>query len=71
LCWVPHLLHPVQGAQRSNMGEETDNFKLENSFVIMFGTTIGYLVLTWYLDNVWPSEYGVPKHPLFCFYPSK
>lgn len=53
------------------MGEKTDNFKLEDSFVIMFGTIIGYLLLTWYLDNVWPSEYGVPKHPLFCFYPSE
>jgi len=27
-----------------------------------------YLVLTWYLDQVVPNEWGAKKHPLFCFF---
>ena len=27
-----------------------------------------YLLLTWYLDQVVPNEWGAKKHPLFCCY---
>ena len=29
-----------------------------------------YIILIWYLENVWPFQYGVPKSPIFFLYPS-
>jgi hypothetical protein len=33
------------------------------SFVL---NAIFYLILTWYLDQVIPNEWGAKRHPLFC-----
>jgi len=33
------------------------------SFII---NAIFYLILTWYLDQVIPNEWGAKRHPLFC-----
>ncbi|OTF75870.1 ABC transporter sub-family A-like protein [Euroglyphus maynei] len=41
--------------------------------VIMASVGISYFLyafLIWYLDSVWPFQYGVPKHPWFIFDPS-
>jgi len=35
------------------------------SFVI---NIIVYIIITWYLDQVIPNEWGAKKHPLFCFF---
>ncbi|CAG2117255.1 unnamed protein product, partial [Medioppia subpectinata] len=37
---------------------------------IMLLSCVLYAVLIWYLDNVWPFQYGVPKPVLFPFYMS-
>ncbi len=59
-----------QGALSENVNTMLNNFKLTNAFGMMAGMTVLFLVLLWYLDNVFPSEYGVPKHPLFFLTPS-
>ena len=48
----------------------TDNYRVLTSLEMMAATTVVFLLLTWYLDNVLPSEYGVPRHPLFFLSPS-
>lgn len=35
---------------------------------MLFDTAL-YMVLGWYLRNVWPSEFGTRKNPFFCFKP--
>lgn len=51
----------------------TPTFSQEMNYYTI-GTAIGsfilnaifYLVLTWYLDQVVPNEWGAKRHPLFC-----
>ncbi|EEC00249.1 ABC transporter, putative [Ixodes scapularis] len=33
--------------------------------LVMIGSVFIYGLLLWYLDNVWPYQYGIPKHPLY------
>jgi hypothetical protein len=60
----------VQGANRLNTRTSFDNFALSSSFAMLFVMTIVFVFLTWYLDKVLPSEFGVPQHPLFFVSPS-
>ena len=60
----------LQGANRSNTSTSFDNFALSSSFAMLFIMTPMFMALTWYLDKVLPSEFGVPMHPLFFFQPS-
>ncbi len=60
-----------QGITRENATEFSGNFRLSTSYAMLAGMTVLFLFLTWYLDNVIPSQYGVPKHPLFFLFPSK
>jgi hypothetical protein len=34
---------------------------------MMVLVTIIFVTLFWYLDQVLPSEFGIRKHPCFCF----
>ncbi|KJE92513.1 ATP-binding cassette transporter subfamily A [Capsaspora owczarzaki ATCC 30864] len=52
------------GATWSNVNESastTDSFCMADVFGMFAIDTLLYLVLTWYLDNVRPGRYGVPK----------
>ena len=44
-----------------------NNFSVASGFGMLLLMAVLFLVLTWYLDNVLPSEYGVPLHPTFPF----
>ena len=37
---------------------------------VMLLSCLLYGLLIWYLDNVWPFQFGVPKSPLYLFQPS-
>ena len=68
-AWVWVSAASVQGVTRNNLTYFVNNYKVSSSFGMMLGMSILFLVLTWYLDNVLPSEYGVPKSPFFLFMP--
>nr|CAH59462.2 ATP-binding cassette transporter sub-family A [Pecten maximus] len=38
-----------------------DNFSLLDAMIMLLVDTALYLLVTWYVDNVHPGEYGVPK----------
>lgn len=42
-----------------------DNVTLGAIILMMLTSVVVYALLLWYLDNVWPFQYGIPKHPLF------
>ncbi|XP_071081906.1 phospholipid-transporting ATPase ABCA3-like isoform X2 [Haliotis cracherodii] len=58
------------GVQWSNFHEPAtvdDNFSLLDAILMLLGDTAIHLLITWYMDNVWPGEFGVPKPFYFPF----
>ena len=63
-------LAPGEGAQWSNFHKPAsvdDNFTLLDAMIMLLIDTVIHLIITWYLDNVRPGEFGVPKPLYFCF----
>ncbi|KAM7293395.1 retinal-specific phospholipid-transporting ATPase ABCA4 [Ixodes scapularis] len=48
-------------------GSPYDNVTLLHMVVVVSVYCLIYALFVWYLDNVWPWQYGIPKEPLFCF----
>lgn len=72
LYWAFRLISFLEGqgigAKWSNLGMDAvpaDNVTLGEIVLLMLTSVLIYAVLLWYLDNVWPFQYGIPKHPLF------
>ncbi|XP_075727970.1 phospholipid-transporting ATPase ABCA3-like isoform X4 [Rhipicephalus microplus] len=72
LYWAFRLISFLEGqgigAKWSNLGMEAvpaDNVTLGQIILIMLTSVLIYALLLWYLDNVWPFQYGIPKHPFF------
>ncbi|KAG0443993.1 hypothetical protein HPB47_014306 [Ixodes persulcatus] len=58
------------GSRWSNLhlpGTPYDNVTLLHMVVVVSIYCLIYALFVWYLDNVWPWQYGIPKEPLFCF----
>ncbi|KAH7953975.1 hypothetical protein HPB49_014680 [Dermacentor silvarum] len=56
------------GARWSNFritGSPYDNVTLFGMTLVVCAYCLVYGMLIWYLDNVWPWQYGIPKDPLF------
>jgi hypothetical protein len=71
LCDGDAPLIVLQSVTSANASTMVANFNLSISIgmmVIMGGI---FLVLTWYFDNIMPTEYGVPMSPFFPVLPSK
>nr|KAG5700800.1 hypothetical protein BaRGS_035003 [Batillaria attramentaria] len=52
------------GSQWSNIGESpvpSDTFNLEWCIFMMLVDALLYLVLTWYIEAVFPGQYGIPR----------
>jgi hypothetical protein len=47
-----------------------DNFTLNNCLLMYLISTLVYFLLTWYIEAVFPGQYGVPRPPWFLFTPS-
>ena len=63
----------ASGLKWSNLYEHTNlygNFTSGLILAIMICTCIVYGILIWYLDAIWPWQYGVPKPFYFLFQPS-
>ncbi|XP_041350182.1 phospholipid-transporting ATPase ABCA3-like [Gigantopelta aegis] len=58
------------GAQWSNIAEPAsvdDNYSLLDSMLMLLGDSAIYFLITWYVDNVKPGEFGVPRPWYFPF----
>ena len=58
------------GAQWSNLGKGVsvdDPFSLGDVFLMLFIDCIVYGILTWYIEAVFPGEFGIPRRFYFPF----
>ena len=56
------------GVQGYNMDEGAYSFR---TCLFMMGfDAVFYFFLSWYTDQIMPSQYGVHRSPLFLFFPS-
>ena len=60
-----------QGASSASINGLYGGFKLAGGYGMLALMAVLFLVITWYFDNVIPSEYGVPLPPWFPFTASK
>lgn len=51
--------------------ETLNNYTISSHIVSCIINSIVYLFLTWYLDQVFPNEFGSKKHPLWCCFGNK
>lgn len=49
---------------------EGDHFSLYNVYIFLFLDIIIYAVLVWYVENVFPGQYGLPRQWYFPIMPS-
>jgi len=49
----------------SNMDIEIENYQIRFTFFLLIGHILFWSLATLYLDQVFPNEFGVQKHPLF------
>lgn len=58
------------GVQWSNFHKPLcyyDNFSLLDAITMLLIDVCLQLLITWYIDNIRPGEFGVPKPFYFCF----
>ena len=58
------------GAKWTNFADTAtvdDNYTLLNAMLMLLLDALLHLLVTWYIDNVWPGDFGVPKPFYFCF----
>ncbi|XP_076469399.1 phospholipid-transporting ATPase ABCA3-like [Babylonia areolata] len=58
------------GATWSNFTETAtvdDNFTLLQAMIMLLVDSLLHVLVTWYVENVWPGDYGVPRPFYFCF----
>ena len=58
------------GLQWSNLSKPLnvdDNFSMAIVFVMLIFDSLLYLFIMFYVDNVWPGEYGIPQRWYFLF----
>ncbi|XP_077531563.1 phospholipid-transporting ATPase ABCA3-like isoform X3 [Haemaphysalis longicornis] len=72
LYWAFRLISFFEGqGMGANWGNlatvavPADNVTLGAIVLMMLASVLIYALLLWYLDNVWPFQYGIPKHPFF------
>eukprot|EP01083_Nonionella_stella_P144520 451369_1 len=58
------------GVQWENVTDQTSQFSFATALIMMFIDCVLYILLTVYLDNVWPSRFGQKKSVFFCLFPS-
>jgi hypothetical protein len=64
---IAGLESSAQGASNANLATVVNNYSLSQGFGMLILMIFVFLFLTWYLDNVLPSEFGVPRVPWFPF----
>lgn len=49
-----------------NISQEINFFKFSTFIIICLVESLLFFLIGIYLDQVWPTEIGIKKHPLFC-----
>ena len=49
-----------------SFGTNMNNYAIGTALGSFIINALVYLVLTWYLDQVFPNEWGAKRHPFFC-----
>ncbi|CAG9318442.1 unnamed protein product [Blepharisma stoltei] len=55
------------GVQNSNLQKEIDHYTFETFYIFMVVDTAIFVILAWYLDRIWPSEWGIKRPWYFLF----
>ena len=50
----------------ASFSETMNNYTISTCVISCILNVVFYLALTWYLEQVFPNEFGSKKHPLFC-----
>lgn len=70
LLYSLYLFLTGSGIQWSNFDQPAsvdDNLSLLDAMLMLLVDSAIHLLITWYVDNVWPGEFGVPKPWYFAF----
>lgn len=62
------MLYAQSSQITPTFGLEINNYVIGYAIASFIFNIVFYLILTWYLDQVVPNEWGAKKHPLFCFF---
>lgn len=60
------MLYAESNQITPNFSDTLNHYVIGYALVSFVVNSIVYLILTWYLDQVVPNEWGAKKHPLFC-----
>jgi ATP-binding cassette subfamily A (ABC1) protein 3 len=75
LSIVPHaafviafrtILYAESNQITPTFGANINNYSIGIALLSFIINIAFYLLLTWYLDQVFPNGWGAKKHPLFC-----
>ena len=62
------MLYAESIKTNASFSETMNNYTIQTCVASCIINSIFYLFLTWYLEQVFPNEFGSKKHPLFCFF---
>ena len=80
LSVIPHIafilsfetmLYAESVKMNASFTETLNNYTIGTCIISCILNAIVYLFLTWYLEQVFPNEFGSKKHPLFCCFGKK
>lgn len=54
---------------KATFSENINNYVIGYALVSFILNIIFYMLLAWYLDQVFPNDFGAKRHPLFCCHP--
>merc|ERR1719193_743736 len=72
-AYFAHFEESGVGAQWNNIWKSPvlgDNFSIAGCMGMLLLDAVFYGILTWYIEAVWPGEYGVPKPWYFFLTPA-
>ena len=55
------------GLTSSTIGTKYNNISMGQVLMLSILSSIFYYLLGAYIERVWPRQYGIRKHPLYCF----
>uniref|UniRef100_A0A8C7U0Y9 P-type phospholipid transporter n=1 Tax=Oncorhynchus mykiss TaxID=8022 RepID=A0A8C7U0Y9_ONCMY len=57
----------IQWNNLFNSPMEEDDFSLTTAIIMMYFDSFLYMVMTWYIESVFPGQYGIPRPWYFLF----
>ena len=67
--WINHICHPITGIGFNTLTQVSplagDSLSMAGCMGMLLLDSALYGLLMWYIEAVWPGQYGVPKPPYF------